>query len=134
MTRVVPVETAFKERLVADVNRRGLCNQPGADPDDWHPVNTHITPKMAAALCHGCPVVTACKEVALRDEERLPSHGVFGALDPKTRRDLIVRRQKARAERAAELAAELTAQVVELDPPAFTPDTAAEAVQREVAA
>lgn len=122
------METAPKERLVALVNRLGLCNQPGATADAWHPINVHITPTMAKKLCKGCPVVVACKELALRDEERLPSHGVYGALDPHARRALVKKRQETRATRAreaAEAAAEAEAgDVVNLDVAAHRTDTA----------
>lgn len=74
------------------------CQQPGADPEQWFPVDERPdSPGVtrAAALCRTCHVADACLRWALDHDARA---GVWGGLTTGQRDDLV------RAQHAAELA------------------------------
>jgi hypothetical protein len=88
--------------LAKQVNARGLCTRAhvSAVHDPWFPT-TQVEDDLiqqARRVCGGCPVVRECAELALRQEASLPTHqiyGIFGALAPGERREMIAQRRRA---------------------------------------
>lgn len=84
-------------RLAATPDWRDLAACRGMDQGIFYP-ELGANPNAARRVCEQCSVVDDCREFALAIEARLPlSHGVFGALAPHERRDIINERKRQAA-------------------------------------
>lgn len=89
------VETWPKNRLTAAIADGAMCAD--QDPEPWYPARTDasITDAEAAAACAGCAVLLQCRELALRDEAKRLSHGIYGGWSPAQRRAAIAARKRS---------------------------------------
>lgn len=76
--------------LTADELAQALCTQ--ADPEAWFP-ETDGNAAPAQAVCHTCPIIARCLDLALSMPASLD--GVWGGTTPNQRRAL--RRHRAAA-------------------------------------
>lgn len=90
--------------LSKTVVSRGLCTRARIDEgnDPWFPATRSPERLYDAArrACRGCPVIDACRERALLIERHLPEaaiEGIFGALSPYERIDIIRAQRNWRA-------------------------------------
>lgn len=71
------------------------------DPEIFHPSGRGSSSSPAKRICKGCPVIEACLQYALDNDER---HGVWGGLDQRQRKALKAQPPKLTArERAAKI-------------------------------
>lgn len=66
-------------RLLLTIRLRGKCAS-SPDPDAWYQPGSKSLANArarAANLCHGCPVLTQCRDYALQAGEE---HGIWGGL------------------------------------------------------
>ena len=62
---------------------RGICRQPGIDPDLWHPKKGG-SGRMARGLCRLCPVLSQCEQFVV---ETRPRYGIWaGMATPEIRK------------------------------------------------
>lgn len=104
-TRVTAPTAVLSTRAVAEIarsfariNMRTMppvplsapCRHPDADPEDWHdpfrhyllPVPAEEKDRVAADLCHGCPILNECLQWALDNPQQ---HGILGGMTEKAR-------------------------------------------------
>ncbi len=90
------------EKIVHTAQRP--CAAPGANPEDWFPVEPGpgnqtrartLSEALALALCRGCPVTLFCLELTLRREGTARGHGIAGATTPWQRQAIKASRTRA---------------------------------------
>lgn len=114
-----PENTLSRLRLATTT--RGACLR-APDPDAWFPpepkqggaesaqaVEARRAEYVATAqtLCHGCPVLAECLELALHEEQDLPRtwiHGIRGGKAPWQRANILQYRRRAAARRTGKAA------------------------------
>jgi len=64
------------------------CNSEGGKMTDLFFSTNEDDVNAAKAICYGCPVVSLCLEVAIRNRE---DYGIWGGTDPEQRRRIIRR-------------------------------------------
>jgi WhiB family redox-sensing transcriptional regulator len=74
--------------------RRGVCAQPGADPDLMFPKGVGAQRRAATEVCPRCPVRTTCLTYSIETEQ---PYGVWGGMTEQDRRRLLAPKRRRAA-------------------------------------
>lgn len=92
-TVLLPADILLPELLNTELGWQALAECRQYNPDDWYPPRGDGgTAARAKRVCAGCPVITLCRDHALRTRE---PHGIWGGLTAAQRARILRARRKA---------------------------------------